>query len=46
MDKLQDIINENSYRVTKDEALDLPDVLPDKIFTIELKGKSKKNMMN
>ena len=42
VDKLQDIINENSYRVTKDEALDLPDVLPDKIFTIELKGKSKK----
>lgn len=40
VDKLQDIISKYSYRVTKEECLDLPDKLPDKIFEIELKEKA------
>ena len=41
MDELQEIINEHSYRITKAECLDLPDKLPDEIYDIELKEKSK-----
>lgn len=37
VDELQDIISEYCYRVTKEEALDLPDKLPDEIYDIELK---------
>ena len=40
VDKLQDIISKYSYRVTKEECLDLPEKLPDKIFEIELKEKA------
>lgn len=39
VDEMQDIINEHSYRVTKEECLDLPDKLPDEIYDIELKEK-------
>ena len=39
VDKLQDIISQYSYQVTKEECLDLPDKLPDQIFEIELKEK-------
>ena len=38
--ELQDIINKYSYRVTKSECLDLPDKLPDEIYSIELKEKA------
>jgi SNF2 family DNA or RNA helicase len=37
VDELQDIIAEYSYRVTKEECLDLPDKLPDEVYDIELK---------
>ena len=40
VDKLQDIISQYSYRATKEECLDLPEKLPDKIFEIELKEKA------
>lgn len=36
---LQDIIAEHSYRVKKSECLDLPEKLPDEIYTIELQDK-------
>jgi SNF2 family DNA or RNA helicase len=39
VDKLQDIISQYSYRVTKEECLDLPEKLPDEIYEIELKEK-------
>lgn len=39
--KLQDIINAHSYRVTKDECLDLPEKLPDEIWSIELEEKKR-----
>ena len=38
--ELQDIINKYSYRVTKSECLDLPEKLPDEIYSIELKEKA------
>ncbi|UQS82584.1 DEAD/DEAH box helicase [Bombilactobacillus folatiphilus] len=38
--ELQQIINEHSYRVTKEECLDLPEKLPDEILPIELAEKS------
>ena len=41
VDRLQEIINDHSYRITKAECLDLPDKLPDEIYDIELKEKSK-----
>lgn len=34
VDELQDIIDKHSFRVTKEEALDLPEVLPDIIWDI------------
>lgn len=34
VDELQDIINKHSFRVTKEDALDLPKVLPDIIWDI------------
>ena len=37
VDELQDIINEHSYRVTKAECLDLPEKLPDEIWSCDLK---------
>ncbi len=40
VDELQDIIAEHSYRVTKEECLDLPEKLPDEIYDIELQEKS------
>lgn len=36
---LQDIINDHSYRVTKDECLDLPEKLPDEIWRVDLEEK-------
>lgn len=38
--ELQDIIGEHSYRVKKEDCLDLPDKLPDEIVEIELKEKA------
>ena len=38
--ELQDIINEYSYRVKKNECLDLPDKLPDEIIKVDLLEKS------
>ncbi|MFT8869970.1 DEAD/DEAH box helicase [Liquorilactobacillus nagelii] len=37
--ELQNIIEEHSYRVAKDECLDLPDKLPDELLPIELAEK-------
>ena len=42
VEELQDIIKEHSFRITKDECLDLPEKLPDEIWIAELKGDSKK----
>jgi SNF2 family DNA or RNA helicase len=39
--ELQDIISEHSYRVTKEECLDLPEKLPDEIYDIELTTNKK-----
>lgn len=36
VDELIDIISQNSYRITKDECLDLPDKLPDEVVYVEL----------
>ena len=38
--ELQDIINTYSYRVKKEDCLDLPEKLPDQIIDVELKEKS------
>ena len=38
--ELQEIISMHSYRVTKDECLDLPEKLPDEIWDVELVEKS------
>ena len=38
---LQETIGEWSYRVTKEECLDLPDKLPDEILSVELSAKAK-----
>lgn len=38
--ELQDIIADHSYRIKKSECLDLPEKLPDEIYTIELKEKT------
>ena len=43
--ELQDIIAEHSYRVTKEECLDLPDKLPDEVIRVELKAKKPYNEM-
>lgn len=40
VNELQDIIDDHSYRVTKAEALDLPEKLPDEINEIDLKEPS------
>ena len=45
VNELQDIIAEHSYRVTKDECLDLPDKLPDEVIKVELKAKKQYNEM-
>lgn len=45
INELQDIIDEYSYRVTKDECLDLPDKLPDEILPIELAEKNNYKQM-
>ena len=34
--ELQDVISEHSYRITKEECLDLPDKLPDQVLSVEL----------
>lgn len=39
VNELQDIISEHSYRVLKEDCLDLPDKLPDEIVKVELKEK-------
>ena len=36
VDELQEIIGEHSYRVTKEECLDLPGKLPDEVYEIEM----------
>lgn len=41
VNELQDIIAEHSYRVTKDECLDLPDKLPDEVIKVELMAKKQ-----
>lgn len=41
VNELQDIIAEHSYRVTKDECLDLPDKLPDELIKVDLKAKKQ-----
>ena len=41
VDKLQRIIEEHSYRVTKEECLDLPDKLPDEVYDIECLEKKR-----
>ena len=38
--ELQEIINENSYRVKKIDCLDLPDKLPDEIIKVDLAEKT------
>ena len=40
VNELQEIINAYSYRVKKSECLDLPEKLPDEIYSIELKEKA------
>lgn len=37
--ELQEIVDEYSYRVTKNECLDLPDKLPDEVIELELPDK-------
>lgn len=39
VDELQDIINAHSFRVKKEDCLDLPEKLPDEIWSCELKEK-------
>lgn len=39
--ELQDIINKYSYRVRKEECLDLPDKLPDEIVSVDMSSKAK-----
>lgn len=41
VEELQETINNHSYRVKKEDCLDLPDKLPDIIYDIELKEKGK-----
>ncbi|SFE84664.1 DEAD/DEAH box helicase [Peptostreptococcus sp. D1] len=41
VNELQDIMDEYSFRVKKDECLDLPDKLPDEIIKVDLKVKDK-----
>ena len=45
VNELQDIIERNSYRITKDECLDLPEKMDDEIIEIELREKSKYKQM-
>lgn len=40
INELQDIINEYSFRVKKEDCLDLPEKLPDEIIDVELKQKA------
>ena len=47
VEELKETIAEYSYRVTKEECLDLPDKLEDELIEVELKEKSKyKEMLN
>lgn len=46
VNELQDTIGEYSYRVVKEECLDLPEKLPDVIYDIEQKEKSKYKQMS
>lgn len=41
VNELQNIIDEYSFRVKKDDCLDLPDKLPDEIIKVDLKAKEK-----
>lgn len=41
VNELQDIIAEHSYRVTKEECLDLPEKLPDELIKVDLKAKKQ-----
>ncbi len=45
VDELTAIIADHSYRITKDECLDLPEKLPDEVIEVELKEKSKYKQM-
>lgn len=45
IENLKEIIERNSYRITKDECLDLPEKMDDEIIEIELKEKSKYKQM-
>lgn len=42
VDELQEIIEAHSFRVTKEECLDLPEKLPDEIYQIEMSADQKK----
>lgn len=42
VDELQEIIGNHSYRITKEDCLDLPEKLPDEIFTCELASMTKR----
>lgn len=41
VNELQNIIDEYSFRVKKDDCLDLPDKLPDEVIKVDLKAKEK-----
>lgn len=45
IEELKTIIAEHSYRITKDECLDLPEKMPDEVIEVELKEKSKYKQM-
>ncbi len=42
VDKLQEVIADWSYRITKDECLDLPERLPDEILHVQMPAKTRK----
>lgn len=42
VDELQDIIADHSYRVMKNECLDLPEKLPDELIKVDLKAEERK----
>lgn len=42
VEELQDIINEYSYRVLKEDCLDLPEKLPDEIIKVPMGAKQKR----
>lgn len=43
VDKIQSVMGEKSYRITKSECLDLPEKLPDEILYCEMPSKTKRD---